>query len=76
MVLTAQEYFTITPDIYVLLLNTWKYYVPFGKVDLVILEVTIVVYPCLLMLKCEKKRMPGTAGRKLDFRSNPWDPHF
>lgn len=27
-----------------------------------ILEVTIVAYPCPLMLKCGKKRIPGAAG--------------
>lgn len=47
-----------------------KIYCAFGKVDLVILEVTIVAYPCLLMQKYGKKRIPGTAGRKLDSRSN------
>lgn len=41
---------------------------------LVILEVTIVAYPCLLMLKYGKKRIPGTAGRNLDSRSNLWYP--
>ena len=41
-----------------------------------ILEVTIVAYPCLLMLKCGKKRIPGTAGRNLDSRSDLWYPPF
>lgn len=40
-----------------------------------ILEVTIVAYPCLLMLKYGKK-IPGTAGRKLNSRSNLWYPPF
>lgn len=31
---------------------------------------------CLLMLQCGKKMVPGTAGRKLDSRSNLWYPHF
>ena len=41
-----------------------------------ILEVTIVAYPCPLMQKCGKKRIPGTAGRKLDSRSNLWYSPF
>lgn len=36
----------------------------------------MVVYSCRLMLKCGKKRMPGTAGRKLDSRSNMCELRF
>lgn len=39
---------------------------------MVILEVAVVAYPCPLMQKYGKKRIPGTAGRKLDSRLNLW----
>lgn len=57
---------------FVLFFKFLKILCAFGKMDLMILEVIIVAYPCLLMLKCGKKRIPGTAGRNLDSRSNLW----